>query len=122
MIQVRPQFDPNDPKYRTCCGCPVMTGVKIAASFNTAGIIFIPILVIVVLGVHDELRGNVSVLAQYLGGLLIPILVLSCLWYGLIKEREGFLIPMLAFLIIVLIQLGIAVFVLLIWTLSMMYE
>uniref|UniRef100_A0A914X465 Transmembrane protein 230 n=1 Tax=Plectus sambesii TaxID=2011161 RepID=A0A914X465_9BILA len=100
MSQEQPRFDPNDPKYICCCGCHVMTGTKILASLPTICTCIYTTAFIIAIALrsaadpadgkwYDELLISMGI------SLIIVIPVLGCLWYGLIKEREGFLIPTL---------------------------
>uniref|UniRef100_A0A914XC47 Transmembrane protein n=1 Tax=Plectus sambesii TaxID=2011161 RepID=A0A914XC47_9BILA len=95
MSQVQPQFDPNDPKYICCCGCHVTVGAKILASLQTASIILIAISVISMIEQVKRQSHFTSVLVTFICIFLIIISINGSLWYGLITEREGFLIPTL---------------------------
>uniref|UniRef100_A0A914WEU5 DUF7027 domain-containing protein n=1 Tax=Plectus sambesii TaxID=2011161 RepID=A0A914WEU5_9BILA len=102
MSQVQPRFDPDNPKYICCCCCHVTTGAKILASLSTIGVVFFVIAFcygISLLGEvdprTDKGHEDYNVLVFMGISLIIGTAVIGCLWYGLIKEREGFLIPMI---------------------------
>uniref|UniRef100_A0A914UMJ7 DUF7027 domain-containing protein n=1 Tax=Plectus sambesii TaxID=2011161 RepID=A0A914UMJ7_9BILA len=107
MSQVQPQFDSNDPKYRCCCGCHVMTGAKILASLSTIYVIVEATIFIAALFGPSRSRIDSAFYGFYLGYFLISMAVLGSLWYGLIKEREGFLIPMLICMVTIIILAGV---------------
>uniref|UniRef100_A0A914WNL8 DUF7027 domain-containing protein n=1 Tax=Plectus sambesii TaxID=2011161 RepID=A0A914WNL8_9BILA len=107
MSQVQPQFDPNDPKYRCCCGCHVMTGAKILASLYTIYVIIEAMIFIAALSGPSRSRIDSNMLCFILGYFLVEIAVLGSLLYGLSKEREGFLIPMLICMVTIIILAGV---------------
>uniref|UniRef100_A0A914XGU9 DUF7027 domain-containing protein n=1 Tax=Plectus sambesii TaxID=2011161 RepID=A0A914XGU9_9BILA len=98
MSQVQPRFDPNDPKYICCCGCHVMICAKLLASLFT--IVAVLDAIAFSFGIYWEARDAqlrwdkvyYAVLVFMGINLIIGTAVLSCLWYGLIKKRERFLI------------------------------
>uniref|UniRef100_A0A914WHM1 DUF7027 domain-containing protein n=1 Tax=Plectus sambesii TaxID=2011161 RepID=A0A914WHM1_9BILA len=102
MSQVQPQFDPNDPKYICCCGCHVTVGAKILASLQTASIILIALGVIPMIQQVKREPHFTSILVTFICIFLIIALINGSLWYGLITEREGFLIPTLICMVSVL--------------------
>uniref|UniRef100_A0A914VLZ6 DUF7027 domain-containing protein n=1 Tax=Plectus sambesii TaxID=2011161 RepID=A0A914VLZ6_9BILA len=107
MSQVQPQFDPNDPKYICCCGCHVLAGAKILTSISTVGILIMAICTIPMI---DQLKRQpyfADDLGLYLCIFLIVILSHVSLWYGIIKEREAFLIPTLICMVIGLVLIGV---------------
>uniref|UniRef100_A0A914VJ51 DUF7027 domain-containing protein n=1 Tax=Plectus sambesii TaxID=2011161 RepID=A0A914VJ51_9BILA len=120
MGKGRLQFDPNDPKYHTCCGCHVMIGAKIFASINTAGIIsigFISFMKIVSLLYADN-RSAIDATFLYcnLGGSIVSVAILGSFWYGLIREREGWLLPMMTCWILSLVIAAFGLIALFIFT------
>uniref|UniRef100_A0A914VG43 DUF7027 domain-containing protein n=1 Tax=Plectus sambesii TaxID=2011161 RepID=A0A914VG43_9BILA len=98
MSQVRPTFDPNDPKYICCCGCHVMTGAKILAFIFTVAAILNTLYVIILVYIATQSKFDDGYFYYQIGGFFVFIVVLGCLWYGLIKEREGWLLPMLIYM------------------------
>uniref|UniRef100_A0A914VH68 DUF7027 domain-containing protein n=1 Tax=Plectus sambesii TaxID=2011161 RepID=A0A914VH68_9BILA len=107
MSQVQPQFDPDDPKYICCCGCHVLAGAKILASISTTCIILIALCaipVIVQLTRHPYYASGLSLCFCIF---FIAVLIHGSLWYGLIKEREAFLIPTLICMVIGLVLIGV---------------
>uniref|UniRef100_A0A914WG56 Lysosomal-associated transmembrane protein 4A n=1 Tax=Plectus sambesii TaxID=2011161 RepID=A0A914WG56_9BILA len=114
MSQARPQFDPNDPKYRCCCGgYHIMSGATVLAIISTAGTVIIAVSVAVMFDAIKHYLGRDNFLFEFLGILLLDVLVLGCLWYGLIKERKGFLVPVLICMASVLMMLFLCALVLL---------
>uniref|UniRef100_A0A914WDB3 DUF7027 domain-containing protein n=1 Tax=Plectus sambesii TaxID=2011161 RepID=A0A914WDB3_9BILA len=106
MNQVQPRFDPDNPKYICCCGCHVMTGAKILASLSTIGAVLSAIAfahAIPLLGDPQKDTVYWILLVSMSISLIVGTAVLGCLWYGLIKEREGFLIPTLVCSVIFLV-------------------
>uniref|UniRef100_A0A914UJV5 DUF7027 domain-containing protein n=1 Tax=Plectus sambesii TaxID=2011161 RepID=A0A914UJV5_9BILA len=112
MSQVQPRFDPNDPKYICCCGLHVLTGAKMLASLCTicavlsaiksSGEIFLS-------STADPQTDEAyyTLLVKMGFSLIIGTPILGCLWYGLIKEREGFLIPTLVCSVISVVLTGL---------------
>uniref|UniRef100_A0A914WM40 Lysosomal-associated transmembrane protein 4B n=1 Tax=Plectus sambesii TaxID=2011161 RepID=A0A914WM40_9BILA len=97
MSQVRPRSDPNESKYLCCCGCHVMTGAKIVASIYTVVAVGIIALIDTIAlprifflpsqeayNTHWAFTGLCT---------LVAILVISSLWFGLIRERQECLVP-----------------------------
>uniref|UniRef100_A0A914WNL3 DUF7027 domain-containing protein n=1 Tax=Plectus sambesii TaxID=2011161 RepID=A0A914WNL3_9BILA len=106
MSQVQPQFDPDHSKYFCCCGCHVTVGAKILASLQTASIILIALGVIPMIQQVKREPHFTSILVTFICIFLIIALINGSLWYGLITEREGFLMPILICLAISLVLLG----------------
>uniref|UniRef100_A0A914WS71 DUF7027 domain-containing protein n=1 Tax=Plectus sambesii TaxID=2011161 RepID=A0A914WS71_9BILA len=122
MSQVQPQFDPNHPKYICCCGCHVTTGAKIIASLQTAGIILIALCFIPMIEQVIRQPHSTSALVTFICIFLIITSINGSLWYGLIKEREGFLMPTLICMGIYLILLGICAVLALIYSIAIMFQ
>uniref|UniRef100_A0A914WIN8 DUF7027 domain-containing protein n=1 Tax=Plectus sambesii TaxID=2011161 RepID=A0A914WIN8_9BILA len=92
MSQVQPKFYSNDPKYRCCCGCcHVMTIAKFISFLFTGGTLFYGKEFYEVIQSPAYVRYSNILLACF----LIAIAISISLWYGLIEEREGFLLPIL---------------------------
>uniref|UniRef100_A0A914X2S0 DUF7027 domain-containing protein n=1 Tax=Plectus sambesii TaxID=2011161 RepID=A0A914X2S0_9BILA len=114
MSQVQPRFDPDYPNYICCCCCHVTTGAKILAFLSTIGAVLYAIAFFYGISLLGEVdpqtdKGYIAyILLEFMGiglgiGLIIGTPILGCLWYGLIKEREGFLIPTLVCSVISLV-------------------
>uniref|UniRef100_A0A914WBW3 Transmembrane protein n=1 Tax=Plectus sambesii TaxID=2011161 RepID=A0A914WBW3_9BILA len=104
MSQVKRQFDPKDPKYICCCGCHVMTGAEILALIDIVSTVLYAVYIIGLLSFTkvDENKSTVLSFCSHLVGFLISAIIAGLFWYGLIKERHGFLIPTLICSLLVL--------------------
>uniref|UniRef100_A0A914VKV5 Lysosomal-associated transmembrane protein 4B n=1 Tax=Plectus sambesii TaxID=2011161 RepID=A0A914VKV5_9BILA len=119
MIRVQPPFDPNEQNYLCCCNYDIMTGAKSLASIYTVVTVFIAMCFIPWLYEKQQSSASASCLVVYLCFLLLAIATLGCLWYGLVKERERFLIPMLIFSIICFIPIVVIMVLRILSTISM---
>uniref|UniRef100_A0A914WNA0 DUF7027 domain-containing protein n=1 Tax=Plectus sambesii TaxID=2011161 RepID=A0A914WNA0_9BILA len=120
MSQVQPQFDPNHSKYFCCCGCHVTIGAKIIASLQTAGIILIAIYFYSMIEQVKREPHFTSILVTFICIFLTITSINGSLWYGLITEREGFLMPTLICMGCSLLLIGVGAIISLISSLTMM--
>uniref|UniRef100_A0A914UPY4 Transmembrane protein n=1 Tax=Plectus sambesii TaxID=2011161 RepID=A0A914UPY4_9BILA len=106
MIQ-EAQVSPNDSQFYCCFGrCHALKGAKIIAIIFAVNYMLSALFSLVALANGYPTNTGVS---------LVGIIVVGCLWYGLTKEREGFLVPFLIYMIICLVMIGTALAVLLVF-------
>uniref|UniRef100_A0A914X498 Uncharacterized protein n=1 Tax=Plectus sambesii TaxID=2011161 RepID=A0A914X498_9BILA len=92
MNRVQRKFDSKDPKYFFCCGrYHVMTGAK-----KLAWIVTLSVAVGAIYLIAELFAGADEVFDRlYRPILLISVVAVGPLWYGLLKERHQFLLPIL---------------------------
>uniref|UniRef100_A0A914W5W7 DUF7027 domain-containing protein n=1 Tax=Plectus sambesii TaxID=2011161 RepID=A0A914W5W7_9BILA len=109
MIQ-EAQDSPNDSQFYCCFGrCHALKGAKIIAYIFTVYYVLIALFNLVALVQGYRIRLTLDTCVS-----LVGIIVVGCLWYGLIKERKGFLMPFLIFMILWVIVIGMALALLLV--------